>query len=87
MLVFLQSSELAFFSYDFIVVPKKVPVEKESELSRGGAITFLALFHQNQIHCLLSPTVNDIRRKLYMVGPYSTAEKTSKKNARYYSQD
>ena len=29
---------------------KKVPVEKESSLSRGGAITFLALFHQNHIN-------------------------------------
>ena len=53
LLVFLQSSVLrllAFFSNDVIVV-KKVPVEKESELSMGGAITFLALFHQNHIHC------------------------------------
>ena len=40
LLVFLQSSVLvvfAFFSNDVIIVPKKVPVEKESKLSRGGA--------------------------------------------------
>ena len=43
---------------------KKVPVEKESELSRGGA---------------LSPTVNDIRRKLYMVGTYQTVGKRAKR--------
>ena len=30
---------------------KKVPVEKQSKLSRGGAFTFLALFHKNHIHC------------------------------------
>ena len=50
----LQSNVLAkgvAFFYDVIVVRKKVPVEKESELSRGWAITFLSLFHQNHIHC------------------------------------
>ena len=53
---------------------KKVPVEKESELSRGGAITFHALFHKNHIHFL-----NDIRRKLYMVRTHSTVEKWAKR--------
>ena len=52
LLVFLQSSvltRLVAFFYDVILVQKKVPVEKESSLSRGRAITFLALFYQNHI--------------------------------------
>ena len=55
---------------------KKVPVEKESVLETkctksGGKIRFSLSF--------LSPRVNDIRRKLYMVGTYSTAEKLAKR--------
>ena len=69
---------------------KKVPVEKESELSRGGAITFLTLFHQNHIYTkssgksrfslsFLSSTVIDIRRKPYMVRIHLTIEKRAKR--------
>ena len=34
----------------------------------------------------LSYTVNDVRRKLYMVGIQSTVRETSKNYVRYYSQ-
>ena len=59
---------------------KKVPVEKES---------FLPLFHQyNAVRAVervdfslsfLSSTVSDIRKKLYMVGTYSTVKKRAKR--------
>ena len=63
----------AAFFYDVIVVQKKFQ-SRRKEPSRGGAITFLVLFHQYHIHCL-----NDIRRKLYMVGTYSTVQKRAKR--------
>ena len=76
MLVHLQSNVLAkvvAFFYDVIIVKKKVPVEKKSELSRGGA-TFLAFSLS-----FLSSRVDDNRNKLYMVGTYSTVEKRAKR--------
>ena len=72
---------------------KKVPVEKESALSMGGTIIFLALFPQNYNTLraalsllFLASTVNDVRRKLHMV-KIQYCRKTSKKNARYYRRD
>ena len=44
---------------------KKVPVKKGSELSRGGAITFLALMTSEE--------------GFYMVGTHSTVEKRAKR--------
>ena len=47
---------LAFFSYDVIVVAKKVQVEEENETKSNGKSQISLSF--------LSSTVNDIRRML-----------------------
>ena len=78
---------------------KKVPVEKESELSMGGAITFLAVLETKCTKSggksrfslsVLSSTVYDSKwhqRKAIYGWNILNCRKTSKKNARSYSQE
>ena len=60
---------VAFF-YDVIVVQKKFQSRGKVNFLGVGLI-YLALFSLS----FLSPTVNDIRRKPYMMGTYSSIEK------------
>ena len=42
---------ISFISYDVIVIAKKFQWRRKVNFQADGAINFLALFHQNHIHC------------------------------------
>ena len=72
---------LAFFSYDVIVVAKKFQSRMKVNFQGVGLLlsshTFTKIIRFSL--SFLSSTVNDISRKLYMVGTHLTVEKRAKR--------